>query len=117
MKLKFGDYIIIIFVVLITFLIAFSGKTDGDKVVIKIDGETVKTLDLGVDCEYDVLREYSNKIIIKDGSVYIKESDCPDKTCVHIGKISKSGQVICCLPNKLVITVISDKTEVDVVTG
>ena len=37
---------------------------------------------------------------------WLVDADCPDKLCVHQGKIDKTGEVITCLPNKLTVTVI-----------
>lgn len=36
-------------------------------------------------------------------------SDCPDKICVHTGRLKKSGQSAACLPNKIIVRIISDK--------
>jgi hypothetical protein len=41
------------------------------------------------------------------------DADCPDKLCEKQGKISKNGQSIICLPNKIVIKINSD-TDTDV---
>ena len=38
----------------------------------------------------------------------IIESPCPDKLCMHQGYISKSGQTVLCLPEKVLITVVSE---------
>lgn len=37
-------------------------------------------------------------IVVGKGYAYVKSSDCPDKTCVRTGRISKSGQAAVCLP-------------------
>ena len=46
--------------------------------------------------------------LIDSGSVYMKSACCENNTCVKQGKISKEGESIICLPNKVVITVIID---------
>ena len=38
----------------------------------------------------------------------IIESPCPDKLCMHQGYINKSGQTILCLPEKVLVTVVSE---------
>jgi hypothetical protein len=44
-------------------------------------------------------------INISDGYARIAEADCPDKLCVKDGMISKPGQSLVCLPNKVVVEV------------
>jgi len=55
------------------------------------------------------------RIEIFKGTVSVKESNCPDKLCVHAAPISASGSTIICVPNKLVIK-ITGKAEVEGVT-
>ena len=40
--------------------------------------------------------------ISKDG-VCITEAECADKSCVKRGRITKSGEIIVCVPNRIVI--------------
>lgn len=41
---------------------------------------------------------------VSDTGVRMLESDCPDKICVHMGWIKRAGQVIVCMPNRVIIT-------------
>ncbi len=55
-------------------------------------------------------------IIIKDGSAKIIDSPCPTKTCVQQGTITNSNGWIACLPNQILLTIVSsgdEETEVD----
>ena len=52
---------------------------------------------------------YSLKIEIQDGSALISYSDCPDKICVHTGKINKNGESIVCLPAKVTVSISSEE--------
>lgn len=45
---------------------------------------------------------------ISGGEVWVTDADCPDKTCVHTGRIARAGQSIVCLPNGIVITIGGD---------
>lgn len=46
-----------------------------------------------------------NKIVIANGSVYVCESDCPDALEIKAGTIQKAGQMLVCLPNRLVVRI------------
>ena len=51
-----------------------------------------------------------NIVSFSPEGVSITEASCPDKTCIHIGRIRDSSLPLVCLPNRLVIT-ISDPEE------
>ncbi len=74
---------------------------------ITIDGELVEELSLMRNCEarYETERGY-NIVKIEDGTVTVSEASCPDKICVNHRPISKTGETIVCLPNKLVVEIV-----------
>ena len=47
----------------------------------------------------------ANTIRIEDESIAVIDADCPDHVCVKTGKAMKKGDVIACLPHKLLIQV------------
>lgn len=53
----------------------------------------------------------SNDVLVERGRIRVIEADCPDKTCVHQGWISKSGIPVVCLPNKLLIKIEKNSSE------
>ncbi len=53
-----------------------------------------------------------NNIVIKNGKVSVTESDCPDQLEIKAGTIFRSGEMLVCLPNRLVIRIEGGK-EVD----
>ena len=44
---------------------------------------------------------------IKDGYVTMTEADCPDHLCMKQKRISKTGGTIVCLPNRVVLEIVS----------
>jgi len=42
---------------------------------------------------------------IKGGRIRVRESDCPRKICVNTGWIKTPGQVIACVPNKVLVEI------------
>lgn len=47
-------------------------------------------------------------LTIGEGEVAFTHSDCPDKICIRTGKLNKSGQSAACLPNRIIVRVVSD---------
>ena len=108
-------FLIILFLIIsIGFLIQryYLGKS-GISAIIEQDGETVAELDLNKDTEL-VLNDGnggSNTITVQNGHISVTEANCPDLVCVRTGAISQTGEVIACLPHKLIITISSDQTD------
>lgn len=97
---------ILLTVSVVIVLVMYFNKRTGYNVKISADGKTVKTLSLDKDDEYVFESDKGyNIVIIKDGAVYVKEADCPDKICVNHKKISNVGETIICLPHKLVVEI------------
>ncbi len=91
-------------------------QKEGAGVVVKIDGKEIAEYPLYVDGTYP-LNGGTNILVIKGGYAYLSEANCPDHLCVQQGKISKTGQVITCLPNKLTVTVYgAQENDVDLVS-
>ncbi|MDU5363118.1 MAG: NusG domain II-containing protein, partial [Finegoldia magna] len=64
--------------------------------------------------DYKIDNKYGHNVVHIHGySVSITESDCPDKLCMLKGKIDKPGDVIVCLPNKLVVEIKANKQNKD----
>ena len=63
-----------------------------------------------------------NKVIIKDSTVQMSEADCHNQLCVKQGTITKAGQAIVCLPNRVVIRILGERDsseggDADVISG
>lgn len=72
-------------------------------VEISIDGTVTKTLDLSKNQELDIEGADGgrNHLVIENGEAWVSEASCPDKICIHQGKISHDGEMIVCLPNRM----------------
>lgn len=118
MKQKRNTYLfllVLLAIIGVGFLIQryFFGKT-GATAIIEQDRETISELDLSKDTELvlDDGNGGSNTITVKNGKIAVTDANCPDLVCVHTGSISQTGEVIACLPHKLIIT-ISEKKNSD----
>ena len=47
--------------------------------------------------------------VVKNMPRYPQHANCKDKICVNHNKINKNNESIICLPNKVIVTVVSDK--------
>ena len=56
----------------------------------------------------------------KGPGLYVADADCPTQDCVHTGAISRAGQIIVCLPARIIIRLEGgtvDKDAPDMVIG
>ena len=85
-------------------LITTLTRREGGYVEVEQSGQIVATYSLSIDGEYS-LNGGTNVLVIEGGAAYLKDANCPDKTCVKTGKIHYVNQSIICLPNEISITV------------
>ena len=80
------------------------------KAEIYYKSELVETVDLtaGVDKSFSIAQ---NKNVVfhvyKDGSICFLESNCPDKICIHAGRLHTIGESAACLPNSIVLKIVA----------
>jgi len=119
---KKWDYIIFVFIAILSIAcfayVQWTTSENGGYVVIEVNGEVVKKLNLNVDTTYKVESGDDYNIIeIKDGKARVSESNCKDKICVNTPAISKVGQSIICLPHKLIVRIEGNDQKIDGVSG
>ncbi len=116
-KFRFDIIIISVLVIsLVTWLVLWviiaSNKNTKTKAVIKYDDEIIMELDMSDNTEIELFDlgdgkklKYKMIIVIENKKVWVEENECPNHDCIKEGKKSKVGDVIVCLPNKVVIKV------------
>ena len=95
-------------------LIRFSSE-NGEHLVVYKNNNIIDDYSLTNDGEYSI-EDGENKLIefsIKDGVVNVISASCPDKLCVHQKAISRSNEVIVCLPNHIVLMIDGEKSNYD----
>lgn len=110
---KIRNDIILIAIILVIvgalFLVYFLNRSNGKRALIYHDSELILEVDLNTDREYIVKGDISSMIIVvNDGGIFVKESGCPNQTCVNEGSIMYSNEVIACLPNHIYIKIKED---------
>jgi hypothetical protein len=120
--MKKFDVIIIAVVVVISvacagvFAIVNSGKYDKKVAEISVDGKPYKTVSFDKNNEetIDIKSKLGTNVIkLQNDKIGVVDADCPDKVCIHDGFIEKPGQMLVCLPNKVVIEIKGEKQLVD----
>lgn len=123
MKKRKNDLILIIALLVVSLLaylvINFFIKKDGNYVIVTVDGQEVYKLDLNKEQEVTIHGTNGDDVlVISNGKASMVEASCPDQLCVHQKSISKNGETIVCLPNKIVVEVVSDESnDVDAISN
>ena len=118
-KLKKFRFDIILIALLISSLVTWlivwgvTATKSSKKAVITYDNEKIMEVSLDENKEISLYElpngktlNYKMLIIVEDGSIRVEENDCPNHDCIKEGKKNKVGDVIVCLPNKIVIRII-----------
>ena len=115
--MKKWDLIIIIVLILLSLMpirLLISSNNSGDlkRVIINVNGEEYESLELKENVSEIIKIEEGlgvNEICIKEREVYMNHSNCTDKVCMRQGKISRIGESIVCLPNRVFIEIKGDE--------
>lgn len=102
---------VLLIVSLSVFLIWYLSGTEGSTALVTVDGKRVGEYSLAIDGVY-YINDGTNVLVIEDGKAYIREANCPGyQDCVETGKISRVGETIVCLPNKVVVEIVGEGDE------
>lgn len=93
------------------------------KAEIYYGSKLIKTIPLNTGEDLVFTTAQNDKVVFhlySDGSIKFESSDCPDKVCVHSGRLSMVGQSAACLPNKLILKIVQDNNgktrDADIIT-
>ena len=115
-KKRRNDIVFILALVIICTFVGLSFfffRETGDSVTVTVDGTTYGTYALSNDVTVEIKNadgEITNTLVIKDGKAHVEYASCPDGICVAHKPISREGESIVCLPNRVVITVVSSES-------
>lgn len=126
--IKLSDIFVVLMViaVAVSVILCFSLKDKGQELVavIRVDGEVYSEIKLS-----EVSAPYEVSVVTEDGVVTVHisgdgacvvSSPCPDELCVNTGKITKQGQSVVCLPERVSVQLLaseSETTSLDAVAG
>lgn len=78
---------------------------DGAWAVVTVDGEETGRYELSKDQTVTIGDADYNVLVISHGAAEITSANCGDHTCVRMGKISREGEAIVCLPHRLIVRI------------
>ena len=101
-----GDIILIVSVVLLSavlFISSFLSENENLIAEIYVNGDKAHSIALSeVEESYTLRENYCELLIEKDG-VSFTFSACGDKLCIKKGKLTKPGDTMACVPEKVVV--------------
>ena len=109
-----------ILLVLLIALTAFSPRflpasTAGELLTVKTP-DSVTEIPLSADGRHPVSGPLGTAfLVVEKGSAHLENAPCPLKICEAMGSIGRSGEIIVCLPNRIVVKVAGPE-EVDAVS-
>jgi hypothetical protein len=78
----------------------------GRRVVVERAGEVVFTAPLDVARTVRLDGPLGETVLeIRDGHACIRESPCPHKVCMGMGEVARRGELIACVPNRLIVRI------------
>jgi len=105
--------IVVVLLVASSFLILLGQKTGG-KVVVSVNDQVVFVAPLNKDRHVELEGPLGVTVLeIKDGAARILSSPCTKKICIHMGEVRRSGDLLACVPNHLVINIEGNKNGKD----
>lgn len=107
MKKKEMLFFAILFIVAGVFcLVALQKNRDAQTVFISIDGIVQQQFELSDDQTYTIQTPQGyNTLQIQNHKAKVIEADCPDQICVQQKSVSHTGEMIVCLPHKVVVEI------------
>lgn len=107
--LKPGDAVIglVWFVLFMGSFLAFRmGRPPGSRARIIAGERAVETVSLRVDAAGLIQGPLgATAYRVEKGFIWITQAPCPQKHCMHLGRIHRSGEVLICVPNRIVIQI------------
>jgi len=117
-----GDKILIIFILISSFLIlaafqVFGFGNEQSYAQIEVFGAPYQKISLGDDGPSMLIKVPgmlgTSIIEVDKNRVRVVSSPCPDKDCMRQGWASKPGQMLVCLPNRVVVKIVNQSIEQD----
>lgn len=120
-KMRWGDFVIIgaVLVTAAALALIIAMQSAGDRLYAEIwqDGELVERIALTDQLERTVSLDGHNMIVLSGKTARMQRADCRDQVCVRSGTLTRAGQAAVCLPNRVVVKIVGEKSEIDAIVS
>ena len=117
-RFRTGDAIAVMIIIACAGLLAclpfFKMSETRPTVQIYQNGTLIREVPIESDLSFTIEGKYENTVVISGGAVCVSHATCPGGDCVRSGEISRAGESIVCLPNRVEIR-LSGEPELDAI--
>jgi hypothetical protein len=114
--LKFGDFIVIALVaglILLLFSLTY-GFGESERQIEIMGNDIHEIIDVDTNRVVEVYGPVGRTVIIvEDGKAWVEDSDCREKICIKMGKLTRPGEQAVCLPNRVIVQMKGSRGGVD----
>nr|WP_308506046.1 NusG domain II-containing protein [uncultured Agathobaculum sp.] len=120
-KLKWGDFVIIGAVLVLAAAVAgvLALGASGDRLYAEVwqDNTLVERVELTDSTDRTIDLDGHNVIVLSGRTAAMQSADCRDQVCVRTGTLTRAGQVAVCLPNRVVLRITGETSEIDAIVS
>lgn len=120
-RFKWGDFVIIAVVLLLAAALTawFAlGTTDGQLYAeVWQDDVLVERVKLTDETDREIDLDGHNVIVLAGKTARMESADCHDQVCVRTGTLTRAGQVAVCLPNRVILKIVGETSEIDAIVS
>jgi hypothetical protein len=102
-----ADRVVSFGLILVSVLVAFALRLPGTEpthAIVILGGETVAAAPLAKDARLELEGRIGRIVVaIEGGGVRVAEADCPHRICTGMGEKRRTGELIACVPNGLLV--------------
>ncbi len=98
--------VLLLFILCAVLFVVLRPGPPGRRVVVEAAGRVVFTAPLDQDRSFIVTGPLGEtRLAIRHGSVCIEASPCPHRVCLGMGAITRSGEILACVPNGVLVRI------------
>lgn len=104
---RFDRYLVLVLATLValSFLLLL-GRQPGSRVIVELENRIVYTSPLDETRQFGIDGPLGTTLMeIDQGAVRVLSSPCPQKICIGLGEARRSGDLLACVPNRVLVRI------------